>query len=175
MLEVRHYPELATPELWAWLQPHVGDYANSDGRRSKWLVESEALPLPLAAVARAVCPDVPPGRWTRVALQCYEDGRAQTPCHTDAGATGFGFVLSLGATRTLRLHRVPAGTAATAGCGDQDLDVVKVECVPGTVVLMDEAFHASWHHWIAPEPGVTGERLSLVFRTQPGQRGESDR
>ncbi len=165
MLAVRHHPELATPRLWAWLRPRAGRYEG--GRASCWLCEGGPLPPELEAVALAVCPDVDPDAWAKVGLQCYRDGRAATECHTDAGATGFGFILSLGATRTFRVHRVPDGVRPQEGCGEYGLDARAIECAAGTAVLMDEAFHARWHHEIPPEPGATGARLSLVFRTRP--------
>lgn len=157
MLAVRHYPELATPALRAWLRPFVS--YDVDGRGSRWFMEGGILLPPLADIVDRVAPGIV---WSGALLQCYRDGRAVTPCHTDAGGTGFGFILSLGATRTFRVHR-----AATA-C-DCDLDAVSIECTEGAVLLMDEAFHAGWHHQIAADPGVMGEKLSLVFRTRPGQ------
>ena len=165
MLTIRHHPELATPALLAWLRPFVR--YDGEGRGCRWLVEDAPLPPELAAVARAVCPGLGAGAFSGVILQCYRDGRATTPCHSDAGATGFSFVLSLGAPRTWRTHRVPPGTRATAGCGDPGLGVLEIEAVPGLAVLMGEDFHKDHHHQVAADPGVTGERLSLVFRTRP--------
>ena len=167
MLAVRHYPELVTPELMDWLSFKVRRGYDDDGLFSQWLVEDDRpLPGPLPDIAQAVCPGVD---FRAVALRGYRDGSAVTPCHSDHGATGFGFILSLGATRTFRAHRVPDGVRATAECGDPNLDVLEIQCVSGTVVIMDEAFHRHHHHQVAPDPGA-GERLSLVFRTQPEKR-----
>lgn len=143
MLAIRYHPELATPALVAWLRSLVR--YDEEGRYSSWLPMS---PL-LAGIAEAICP----GEYT-VLLQAYRDGRAITPCHSDAEG---GFILSIGATRTLRLHRVEPG-----GCSN--LDVVDIECVEGTVIAMDGAFHAGWHHQIVADASVTEEKLSLVFR-----------
>ncbi len=167
MLAVRYHRELATPELYAWLRSFVR--YDAEGRCGTWLAEDSPLPPRLAAVALAVCP----GRsFSGVILQAYRDGRAATECHSDRGATGFCCTLSLGATRTLRLHRVPEGCDPRAGCGDPGLDVVEVLARSGTALLMDEGFQDNWHHMVAPDPGVTGERLSLVFRTRPGTTRE---
>ena len=164
MLAVRPCPGLVTPALWAWLRPYVRD--DDDGGGCLWLEmsggkQTATLPLLLDRVARAVAPDA---IFSGVLLQAYRDGRAVTPCHTDASGTGFGFILSLGAARTFRVH------PTTAACED-DRGAVAVECVEGTVLVMDEAFQAGWHHRIAPDPDVTGEKLSLVFRTRPGGSG----
>ncbi len=162
MFIVRHHPWLVTPILRTWLRAFVK--YDVDGRGSCWLATTskqvEKLPMVLEHLASAIAPDVV---FEGVLLQCYRDGRAVTPCHTDA--SGAGFILSLGASRTFRIHRIlPDGY----GCGDYDLDVVSVQCVEGTVLLMDEAFHAGWHHQIVPDPDITEEKLSLVFRVRPG-------
>ncbi len=160
MFSVRHYPEIVTPLLWVWLRAFVK--YDDDGRCSCWLATTGSKPLPLLLgnVARVIAPD---RVFEGVLLQCYRDGQAVTPCHTDL--TGFSFILSLGAPRTFRIHRtLPGGY----GCGDYDLDVVSVQCVDGTVLIMDEAFHAGWHHQIVPDPDITEEKLSLVFRVRPG-------
>ena len=164
MISVRHYPELVTPALRAWLRAFVT--YDADGRGSCWLAtigkEAEALPAMLKGIADAVAP----GRiWSGALLQCYRDGEAGTPCHTDASGTGFGFILSLGAPRTFRVHRVPSGAS---GCGDYDLDAALVQCIEGTVLVMDEDFQRGWHHQIVLDLGIVGEKLSLVFRTKPG-------
>lgn len=157
MLSVRYRPEAITPELLALIRPRVG--YDADGRGSVWLVEDGApLPAEFAAVARAVCPEDGAASYA-VILQSYRDGTAVTSCHTDLGRPGF--ILSVGATRTFRLHRVPPGAS---GCGDYDLDAILIECVHGTAVVMDAAFHATWHHQIVADAGVADERLSLVFR-----------
>lgn len=148
MLSVRHYPELVTPALWAWLRALVR--YDGEGRCSLWLPPGATLPR---IVAEAVCPGVV---FSGVLLQGYRDGRAVTPCHRDPGG---GFILSLGAARTFRVHR---GNCA------ENLDPVSIACIEGTVLIMDEAFHRDWHHQVAADPGVTDEKLSLVFRTQPG-------
>ncbi len=124
MLVVRHYPWLVTPLLRVWLRAFVK--YDDDGRCSCWLATvgaKETLPLLLEHLASAVMPDV---AFEGVLLQCYRDGRAVTPCHADLA--GSGFILSLGAARTFRLHRV----RDLPGCGNYDLDVVNVQCVEGT-------------------------------------------
>jgi alkylated DNA repair dioxygenase AlkB len=157
MLAVRHYPDLVTPGLRGWLSGLVK--YDDDGRDSRWLFDgSGPMPPELTALAVVVAPGA---TFSGVLLQAYRDGGAVTPCHTDKGGTGDGFILSLGAPRTFRIHPVAAGAC------DDDLDAVRVECREGTVLVMDEAFHAGWHHQVIADPGVTGEKLSLVFRTTP--------
>ncbi len=168
MLTIRYCPEAVTPELLAWLRPQVK--YDTEGRASRWLVEAEPLPPLLAAVVGVVCRGLWKRDYSGVILQCYRNGRAVTPCHSDAGATGFCFILALGATRTFRIHRVPTGTVPTADCGNPCLDSIQIEAVSGTAILLDEDFHATWHHQVAPDPEVTEERLSLVFRTRPTRR-----
>ncbi len=163
MLTVRHRPELATPTLWDYLKEQLGSYEGSGGQTGKWLWRTPALMPPML---KDLAEALDPGRvWRTAHCQGYEDGRAQTPCHTDrAGDT---VILSLGATRTLRVHRVQPGTQAQDDCtGNRDLDVFEIECASGTVVAMDEEFYRDWHHWVPPEPDRTGERLSLVFRAK---------
>ncbi len=170
MLTVRYHPELATPRLYDWLRPRVKSYENSSGRQGMWLVQApETLPVILAAVGVAVCPEVDPRDWHTVSLQCYEDGRAVTPCHTDR--VGLTFILSLGATRTFRVHRME-GRPATEACTalDRETDRRDIECAPGTVVMIDEEFYSGWHHEIPLEPDRQGERLALVFRQKPRPR-----
>ncbi len=162
MLAVRQQPELVTPKLLTWLPKGAYD---ADGLWSTWLVEDGKLPPILAAIGEAVCPGV---AFQAVALRGYKDGNAVTPCHSDHRAAGLSFILSMGATRTFRLHRVPAWVKPTQGCGNPDLDVLQIECRAGAVVILSEAFQASWHHQVVADPGVTEERLSLVFRTRPG-------
>ena len=128
MFAVRHHPELVTPELRAYLRPFVR--YDGDGRGCRTLAD-DRLPPELADAARAVAPGV---AFSGVVLQCYRDGAAVTPCHTDHGITGFSFILSLGAARTFRIHRVGPGAS---GCGDYYLDALTVECVEGTALLMD--------------------------------------
>lgn len=159
MLAVRHYPHLVTPALRSWVREFVK--YDDDGRGSCWLAttgkEVQSLPVMLANVADAVMPVV---QFESVLLQSYRDGRAITPCHADAAG---GFILSLGAPRTFRIHRVPF---LPMGCGDRDLDAMTIECVEGTVLVMDAAFHAGWHHQIVADPKDVGEKLSLVFRSK---------
>lgn len=155
MLTIRQRPEAATALLMQWLRPRV--QYDADGRFSAYLVDEAPLPAELRRVANLVCPEVDADSFRGVILQAYRDGRAATPCHSDAPV--FGFILSLGAPRTLRLHRVPDG----GGCSD--LDTIRVECVNGTAILMDADFHAGWHHQLVPDIGMMRERLSLVFRT----------
>lgn len=155
MLSIRHRPEAITPALLALIRPWVR--YDADGRSCCWLTDGGltlSAPPELAAVARAVCPEFDALKYG-VALQGYRDGAAVTPCHSDLGSSGF--ILSIGATRTFRVHRV-LGDVCT------NIDEIRIECVHGTAVLMDKAFHAAWHHQIVADPGVTGERLSLVFR-----------
>ncbi len=155
MLSIRYCPEAITPALLALLRPRV--CYDADGRASVYLVD-HAMPAPeLKAVAAAVCPETDPNLFRCVILQAYRDGRATTPCHSDLGSAGF--ILSVGATRTFRVHRVSA-----AGCGDGATDAISIECVHGTAVVMDEAFHSGWHHQVVADESVTEERLSLVFR-----------
>ncbi len=153
MLAILHRPELATPELWDWLQQYVA--YDVDGRCSRWL---DLASLELASLARAMCPGMD---FASVLLQGYRDGRAVTPCHTDQGGTGFSFILSLGAPRTFRIHRV------STLC--DSVDVVTVECVSGMVLMMDGDFQNNWHHQVIPDLEVTEERLSLSYRTRPGR------
>lgn len=152
MLTVRHRPDLATPALLAWLRPFVSYDA---GGRSSAIVKDELAPLPaeLAPVTAAF-----PGAYHVIALQAYRDGAATTPCHSDGTVTGFSLILSLGATRTFRIHR---------GDCDSPTDVMQIECTRGTVVVMEAHFHDTWHHQLAADPGVTEERLGLVFRSKP--------
>lgn len=152
MLTIRYRPEAATTLLMQWLRPRV--HYDADGRYSMYLVDQTPLPPELRRVANIVCPEVDADQFLVVALQCYRDGNAVTPCHSDAPV--FGFILSLGATRTFRVHR--------STC-DNPLDIAEIECVNGMAILMDETFHAGWHHQLVADPGVTKERLSLVFRT----------
>ena len=163
MIAVIHRPELVMPELVEWLRRKVS-YEGTDGQAGGWLVRNEPLPPILEAIARAVAPGV---RFDTVHFQGYRDGRATTPCHTDE-RTGFSAILSIGATRTLRIHRQPEGGQT---CGDYDLDVFRIECRSGTVVFMDEEFYAGWHHQIPADPEVTDERLSIVFRTKGTSNG----
>lgn len=153
MLAVRHFPELVQPALWDWL--HQFAVYDADGRASRQL----PIGPELEEIGRVICPKVT--EWESVFLQCYQHGSATTPCHADLN-NGLGFILSLGATRTLRLHRVPDWAR---GCGDYDLDPIRLECVSGTAVIMDEEFHRHHHHQIVPDPGA-GERMGLVFRTR---------
>lgn len=171
MLTVRHLPHLATPELWErvcrWLDRTPPD---ADGRACVWLWASGGyghLEPWMKELAQAVCPDVPPEAWEGVVAQRYMHGSAVTPCHADQGHA-IGFIFSLGATRTLRLHRVREGAA---DCGDLNLDVVCIECAEGTAVIMDEVFHRNHHHQLMASPDVRGERISLVFRTGPSAGG----
>ncbi len=160
MLAIRHHPELSTVALASWLRSKAA--YDVQGRMGAWLATNGELPRVLEGIAEEICPGI---EFDGVVLQCYRDGNAATDCHTDLGY-GIGFILSLGATRTFRIHRVGDDFPVKAGCIDRDLDVCEIECVNGTVIVMDEAFHAHWHHQIAPDPQVTGERLSLVFRTK---------
>ncbi len=156
MFAIRLYSDLATPALLAWLRPHI-EY-DAGGRCSK-VLKSETTPLPpeLAAVAQAVSGHT---HFREVVLQCYQHGRAGTPCHSDVGITGDSFILSLGAPRTFRIHAV--------GSPCDGPDKIDVQCVSGLVVFMEERFHQSWHHQLALDEGVTEERLGLVFRMAPG-------
>lgn len=165
MLTVRHLPRLATPALWERLKRYAA--YDALGRATGWLVAGGArrLDVELAGIALAVCPEVPLEDWEHVLVQCYRDGAAATVCHSDADKTGLSFVLSLGATRTLRTHRAPTGEVCVI---DRDLDVVLVECAHGTVVIMDADFHRHHHHRLIADPGA-GERFGLVFRTNPGR------
>lgn len=162
MLAVRHVsPHLASAALFARLRS-AARY-DADGRHSRWLWSGgPGLAADLASIACAVCPELPLSAWQGVLMQCYRDGNAVTPCHSDFGHA-MGFILSLGATRTLRVHRTLDGTAA---CGDYDLDAVRIECAHGTALVMDGEFHATHHHQLVADPGA-GERISLVFRTGP--------
>jgi hypothetical protein len=166
MLAVRHFPNLATPALMDRLRERAR--YDVDGRASVWLFSGGVyLPADFKEIALAVCPDVPPEAWEGVALQCYRDGNAITPCHSDEGSTGLGFILSLGAARTLRTHRV-AESGLPNPCGySSQIDVCFIECVNGTAVIWDREFHRTHHHQIVADPGA-GERLSLVFRTSKG-------
>lgn len=159
MLSIHQHSELATPALWDWLLSFV--YYDTDGRDSRWLVTGEPLHLFLREVSRVIMPDV---HFSGVLLQAYKHGHSVTPCHTDAGGTGKGFTLSLGAPRTFRAHRTRPGIS---GCADYNLDRIQIQCVNGTVLLMDEEFHTNWHHQIVSDSGITEEKLSLVFRTSP--------
>ncbi len=179
MIAVRHHPELVTPALLAWLAGLTGgtsetlvpagwlpDYDDA-GQSSRWLSESPPLEPLLARLAAAVCPGV---EFESALLRGYRDGAAVTPCHTDRHATGLTMIFSLGATRTFRVHRVPAGTLPLGSCGDPDLDTVNIACPAGTALVLDESFQEGWHHQVAADPGVTEERFSLVFRTRPTPR-----
>ncbi len=160
MLSVRHFPNLATAALWDWLRPFAK--YDADGRASRQLSAGvEPLAPGLESVARAVCPEAKPGEWESVLVQCYRDGSAVTPCHSDLTSTGFGFILSLGAARTFRVHRTERDS-----CIDYDVSPTLIECVNGTAVIMDEEFHRRHHHQIVPDAGA-GERMGLVFRTRP--------
>lgn len=168
MLAIRYLPGLVTPALWARLgYGLLGAPPDADGRASVWLCADGELAGWMQELALAVCPDVPARCWHGVILQRYAHGGAVTPCHADHGHA-LGFILSLGATRTLRLHRVPEGAA---GCGDRDLDVTSIECVEGTAVIMGARFHQHYHHQLIPSPDEVGERISLVFRTGPPAGG----
>lgn len=157
MLEVRYHPELVTPALVDWLRTRVT--YDAAGRFNGYL-KDELAPLPpeLAHVAAAF-----PGRgeYFVVVLQAYRHGRTSTPCHDDGDVTGFSFILSVGATRTFRVHRV------TGPC-DAATDVVDLHCPSGTVILMEGRLHDAWHHQLREDPGVTEERFGVVFRTRKG-------
>lgn len=155
MLAVRHRPELATQELMDWLRPQIR--YDAEGRFSMWLNHGELQPQ-LAVIAEAVCPGV---KFSGVVLQAYQHGLAVTPCHSDRRATGFCFILSLGSPRRFRVHRTDQA------CDAPDLDAIWIECPSGTLLIMDEDFQNHWHHQVVSDPNVTGEKLSLVFRTQP--------
>ena len=158
MLSIRYRPEAATTILTQWLRPRIR--YDADGRFSMMLVDEQPLPGELRRVANIVCPEVDADLFRGVVLQAYQHGRAVTPCHSDAPV--FGFILSLGARRTFRIHREPC---RDSGCRNSDLDAVSIECVNGTAIIMDADFHEGWHHQIVGDPAVTQEKLSLVFRT----------
>jgi alkylated DNA repair dioxygenase AlkB len=157
MLTIRQRPEAITPALLALIRPKV--QYDVDGRYSTYL-PAEANEL--RRLARFVCPEVDSADFRDVVLQAYRDGNAITPCHRDAAT--FGFILSIGATRTFRIHREPC---RDGGCRNPGLDIIDIECVHGTVIRMDASFHEGWHHQVLPDARVKEERLSLVFRTLP--------
>jgi len=84
-------------------------------------------------------------RFTVVAFQAYQDGNAWTDWHVDS-AFGGQAILSLGATRTF-------------GVGD---DLIRV-AAGDLIYLADHVRHS-----VRPDPEVTGERCSLVFRAPLG-------
>ncbi len=88
-------------------------------------------------------------RFTIALYQAYRNG---TGCdwHTD-DAFDAQAILSLGATRTFGIRPV--------GRGPEWLQVHH-----GDVLYMPSGFQAGWEHCV-PAENVTGERVSLVFRT----------
>ena len=155
MLRVLNRPELITAGLLDWLRPFV--HYDAGGRCSR-LLKDELAPCPplLEPIAAAF-----PAPYREIVLQCYRDGHATTPCHTDAGITGFSFILSIGAPRTFRVHWIADGCANVGRL---------IRCENGTVVAMEQRFQDECHHQLAADPAVTEERLSLVFRTAPREQ-----
>jgi alkylated DNA repair dioxygenase AlkB len=90
-------------------------------------------------------------RFTVFAFQAYRDGTAGCDWHRDA-SFGAQAIVSLGATRTFGVR-----------CGDEysyhQLDA-------GDLVYMPDGFQDDCEHAVIPEPDITGERVSLVFRTK---------
>lgn len=83
------------------------------------------------------------------AFQAYRNGSG-CPWHAD---TPFGAqaILSLGVTRTFGLHQ-------------RDSEPLWIKVTHGDLLFMPSGFQAEWEHCV-PVEDVTGERISLVFRT----------
>jgi alkylated DNA repair dioxygenase AlkB len=89
-------------------------------------------------------------RFTIVAFQAYANGNAWTDWHADT-AFDVQAILSLGATRTFGLNHNGEPSYLSLAAGD-------------LLFLPDH-----WSHSVRPDPEVTKERCSLVFRTvRPG-------
>jgi alkylated DNA repair dioxygenase AlkB len=92
-------------------------------------------------------------RFTTVAFQAYRTGEASCPWHADQNFD-IQTILSLGATRTFAVRRA----------GEEQ----RYELESGDLVVMPSGDQAEWEHCVPAEPTVTGERISLVFRTNKG-------
>lgn len=89
-------------------------------------------------------------RFTLSAFQAYADGTASTDWHADTPFDAQA-ILSLGAERSIGLRR--GGFEQTFPLRDGDL------------LYMPSGFQKDWEHRIPPDPTVTAERCSIVFRT----------
>lgn len=119
-------------------------YAPGDNRATGWLDEPWIGPL-LDDLENGL--DV---QFTTVAFQAYRDGQAGCDWHADHSYDTQA-ILSLGASRTL---------------GTRWRDVEHFDRIDaGDLVYMPSGFQDEWEHCIPSEPAVTGERVSLVFRT----------
>lgn len=119
-------------------------YAPGDNRATGWLEEPWVSPL-LDDLEHRL--DV---RFTASAFQAYRDGQAGCDWHADHSYDTQA-ILSLGASRTL---------------GTRWRDVEHFDRIDaGDLVFMPSGFQDEWEHCIPSEPAVTGERVSLVFRT----------
>jgi alkylated DNA repair dioxygenase AlkB len=119
-------------------------YAPDDNRATGWLDEAWIAPLQDDLEQHLGV------RFTTTVFQAYRDGRAGCDWHADPSADAQA-ILSLGASRTL---------------GTRWRDVEHFDRVDaGDLVYMPPGFQDDWEHCIPSEPAVTGERISLVFRT----------
>ena len=94
-----------------------------------------------------------------VLLNLYRDGRDSIGRHADReddlvqGAPIVG--VSLGAPRLMRFRRMGRGRQET----------IDLELEDGSVLIMYGECQRTWTHEIRKQPEVTGQRLSLTFRT----------
>ena len=111
------------------------DYPDGEVRATGWLDPWEWRVLMDAVGSELGC------RFKALAFQAYRDGTATTPLHRDEYAHQA--MLSIGATRTFLVD------GDTFPVADGDI-----------IYLTDREEHA-----VLPDPDVTAERCSLVFRS----------
>jgi alkylated DNA repair dioxygenase AlkB len=134
-------------QLLAEVRPLV-IYRQGDNRATAWLDDEPWLAPLLDDLERRV--DV---RFTSSAFQAYRDGWAACGWHNDPPFDTQA-ILSLGASRLFGTRRAGVELFDRLDSGD--------------LLFMPSGFQDEWEHCVPPEPAVTGERISLVFRTNRG-------
>ncbi len=127
-------------------------YGPGDDRATGYLYGEQPWPAALTAAGPRLLDglnDLLGIRFTIVAFQAYRDGSG-CGWHTDSPFDAQA-VLSLGTTRTFGTRRL----------GEEP---IWTKVGHGDLVSMPSGFQSEWEHCI-PVEDVTGERVSLVFRT----------
>lgn len=133
-------------------------YPEGEGRATGWLFtdDEQLWPPSLAELGPRLLNDLLGHvgvAYTDVAFQGYRDGEAATSWHADSSFDAQALI-SLGATRSFGLKR-PDG-----------VDEHYIALTAGDLLVMPSGFQKVWLHCVPPDPHVTDERCSLVFRTR---------
>ena len=128
-------------------------YGLGDDRATGYLHgDGQDWPAPLAECGPVLLADLKQlldVAFTHVAFQAYLDGSG-CDWHTDSPFDAQA-ILSLGVTRTFGLRR-------------PGLEPTRIPVNHGDLLYMPPGFQHDWQHCI-PTEDITGERISLVFRT----------